>query len=459
MRRREFLQALAGPAAMGPAGGKPNIIFILADDLWWGDLNCYGNRNLKTPGMDRLAKEGTLFTQFYVNGPVCSPSRAGFFTGRYPGRHGIHGHFATEELNRRRGMPNYLPEGTPNVARTLRAAGYATAHFGKWHLGNNGGAPLPGAYGFDVHRSVSSTDPQWVENAPGFRAQSSRVFVDWGLEFIREQKGRPFYLQLWMLVPHAPLAPTEAQLAPFAKTGPADTVPHKGAHQIYNASVADLDTQVGRLLAELDKMGLAGNTMVILSSDNGPEDIHIRNASHSAFGSPGPFRGRKRSLYEGGVRVPFLVRWPGRTPAGKVNATTAVSGVDLLPTLAAAAGVKVDDAVGLDGEEMLDVFVGTARSRKKPLFWEWRFQIAGYYANKSPILAMRDGDWKLLMNPDRSRVELYDIPRDPYELTNLAAREPKVVEKLARRMLSWQAELPKGPMDEGAGSLAYPMPR
>lgn len=458
MQRRHFLQSLAAPLAAAQER-KPNIIFILADDMGWGDLSCYGNRGMKTPGIDRLAKEGTLFTQFYVNGSVCSPSRTAFFTGQFPARHKVHGHFAAEEINAHRGMPNFLPAATPNLARTLRDAGYTTAHFGKWHLGGNGGAPLPGAYGFDAHRSVTSTDRQWMENAPGFRAESSRVFVDWGLDFIRTHREKPFYLQLWMLLPHAPLAPTEAQLAPFDKTGPADTVPNKGAHQIYNAALADLDTQVGRLLTELDRMGVAENTIVIFSSDNGPEDIHIRNASHSAFGSPGPFRGRKRSLYEGGVRVPFLVRWPGRTPAGKVNSTTVVAGVDFVPTLTALAGTAPPNERDLDGENLADVFRGAHRPRVRPLYWEWRFNIAGYHANKSPILSVRDGDWKLLMNPDRSRVELYDIPKDPYELTNLAASQKKVAARLAQKVLAWQATLPKGPFDEGAGSLAYPMPQ
>ncbi len=197
----------------------------------------------------------------------------------------------------------------------------------------------------------------------------------------------------------------------------------------------------------------------MFSSDNGPEDIHIRNASHSAFGSPGPFRGRKRSLYEGGIRVPFIVRWPGRVPAGRVETRSVLSGVDLLPTLLKIAGLPQDDALGLDGEDVSDILFGASRPRRKPLFWEWRFAIAGYNINRSPMLAIREGDWKLLLNPDFSRVELYDIPRDPMELNNLADRRPEIVKDLAAKALAWQKTLPLGPIEPTAGKNDYPWPR
>jgi N-acetylgalactosamine-6-sulfatase len=236
-------------------------------------------------------------------------------------------------------------------------------------------------------------------------------------------------------------------------------VPHKGAKQIFYASVTDLDAEIGRLLKELDHLGVANNTLVLFSSDNGPEDIHINNASHSGVGTPGPFRGRKRSLYEGGVRVPFLVRWPGQVPANRVDDTSVVSGVDFLPTLCQLCGVKLPAAYAGDGEDVADILRGKARARTNPLFWEWRFEIAGDTLNKSPMLSIRDGQWKLLFNPDKSRVELYDIPNDPSELNNLAGRNPKVVEELSKRALDWQATLPKGPVAPGAGSNAYPWPR
>jgi N-acetylgalactosamine-6-sulfatase len=238
-------------------------------------------------------------------------------------------------------------------------------------------------------------------------------------------------------------------LQPFEKQQPGPGVPWPGAAQIYHASLRDLDTQIGRLLAELDKAGLGENTLVLFSSDNGPEDIHIGNASHSAYGSPGPFRGRKRSLYEGGVREPGIVRWPGQVPAGRVEKDSIVSGVDFFPTIAKLAGASAPE--GLDGEDVGDILRGASRPRRAPLFWEWRFNVAGYAYNRSPILSMRDGEWKLLMNPDRSRVELYRIPADPMELNNLATQQPAVAGRMEKRLLAWQKTLPPGPLDPTAG--------
>jgi arylsulfatase A-like enzyme len=309
MRRRDFLMAAGGRvmASVARAASEsrpPNIVFILADDLGWGDLSCYGNQRLKTPNLDRLAAQGTLFTQFYVNGPVCSPSRAAFMTGHFPARHRIHGHLATAEENQRRGMPNFLDPSIPTVASLLKKAGYRTGHFGKWHLGSGPGAPPPEAYGFDVSRPVNSSNPYWREDKISyFRAHSTRLIVDEVLQFIKQDLSCPFYVNVWTLLPHATLDPTKEQLEPFMKLSPQTASGHLGSHQIYFASLRELDTQLGRLIDELDKLGLKDNTLILFSSDNGPEDIHIRNASHSAFGSPGPFRGRKRSLYEGGIRA------------------------------------------------------------------------------------------------------------------------------------------------------------
>jgi N-acetylgalactosamine-6-sulfatase len=414
---------------------------------------------MKTPNLDRLAREGTLFTQFYVNGSVCSPTRSAFMTGMFPARNRMHGHIATEEMNQNRAMPNFLDPARPTVARVLKEAGYRTGHFGKWHLGHGTGAPMPDAYGFDEHKSVTSNEKRFTEGAAGFRAKSSEWIVSNALEFVRSTPaGTPFYAQLWTLLPHAPLAPTPEQLAPFKNQQPGPHVPWPGAQQVYNASLRDLDTQIGRLLDELEKDGRAKDTLILFSSDNGPEDIHIMNASHSAFGSPGPFRGRKRSLYEGGVRVPGLVRWPGRVPAGRVETKAVVSGVDWLPTMAKLAGAPVPAAASVDGEDMSDVLMGSSRARRKPLHWEWRFNVAGYAVNRSPILSMREGDWKLLMNPDGSRVELYRIPEDPGEMNNRAVAEPAVVKRMSERMLAWQKTLPAGPLDAAAGKNDWKWP-
>jgi arylsulfatase A-like enzyme len=456
-----LLAAFAWPApAFGQAKrAKPNIIFILADDLGWGDLSCYGNPYFKTPNLDRLAAQGTLFTHFYVNGSVCSPSRCAFLTGQYPARQRIHGHFATPEQNKARGMPDWLDPQVPNLASLLRRAGYATAHIGKWHLGrgNSAGAPTIDKYGFDFVGTGERGGAKISNDDPYFRARSTELFVDEALGFIRKHAKKPFYLQLWTLVPHATLNPTPEQMKPFEKHS-SPNVTHKSARTVYYASVAELDKQVGRLLDELEKMGLADDTIIVFSSDNGPEDIFILNAGHSGVGSAGPFRGRKRSLYEGGVRVPFLVRWPGQVPAKRIDEEAILAGVDFLPTLAKLSGAKLPDRYDGDGEDMSDVLLGKPRQRSRPLLWEWRFNIAGDPVHKSPILAIREGKWKLHLNPDRSRMELYDIPRDPTQLDNVAEKHPGVVERLAELALTWQRGLPVGPMDPNAGKLALPWP-
>ncbi|GMU23568.1 MAG: N-acetylgalactosamine-6-sulfatase [Phycisphaerae bacterium] len=437
---------------------QPNVIFILADDLGWGDLSCYGHQRLRTPRLDGLASEGTLFTQFYVNASVCSPSRCAFMTGQYPAHHRIHGHYATHEQNAQRDMSNWLDPKVPNVAALLKSAGYATAHFGKWHLGSGEGAPEPTEYGFDAARTMVSPTPGWTEPAATFWAKSTGLFVDEALEFIKAHKEQRFFVNIWTLVPHAPLNPTQEQMKPFLRFSWGRGIEQKSAETIYYASVADLDAQVGRLLDELEKLGLADNTLVIFSSDNGPEDIHITNAGHSGVGSAGPFRGRKRSLYEGGIRVPFIVRWPKHVLAGRIEDSSVVAGVDLLPTLCGLIGVTIPPSHALDGEDVRDVLLGASRPRKNPLMWEWRFNIFGEPFHRSPLLAIREGDWKLLMNPDRSRVELYDIPRDPAQLNNVAEEHRNVTDQLAGKVLAWQKTLPKGRIDATAGKADYPWP-
>jgi len=449
-----------GFSAAARGGERPNVIFLLADDLGWGDLGCYGHPQIKTPNLDRLAAQGTLFTHFYVNGSVCSPSRCAFFTSHYPSRHSIHGHYATKEQNANRGMSQFLDPNVPNIASTLKRAGYATAHVGKWHLGENTGGPSPKEYGFDFVGTLERGGAVGPNTDPYFRARSTALFVDESLEFIREHKEGPFYLQLWTLVPHALLNPTDEQMQPYARLqpGPKD-FPHKSAAQIFYSSVTNLDQEIGRLLKELDALGLADNTIVVFSSDNGPEDIHIGNAGHSGIGSAGPFRGRKRSLYEGGVRVPFIVRWPGHVPAGKVNNTSVVAGVDLLPTVCELAGVKTSDGFETDGESMAEVWLGSDRDRTRPLFWEWRFRIAGDLMHHSPMLAVREGPWKLYLNPDRSRIELYDMRTDHTQVDNVAAAQPELVARLSKLALDWHATRPPGPRDPGAGGNSYPWPK
>lgn len=443
---------------------RPNFVFVFADDWGWGDLGCYGHEIIKTPNLDRLASEGTLFTQFYVCSGVCSPSRTAVMTGQFPARNSIHGHFANHEMNQARGMPDWLDPEAVTYTRLLKGAGYSTAHFGKWHLGNGEGAPEPSAYGIDECRINGGNGPALEfsrENwQPGQRCRSSEFIVNHTIRFIEEHREDPFFVNVWLNDTHAILDPSEEQIELYSAMRPQYVGDyHWGAPAIYFSVVSEADRQIGRLMNRLDELGLAENTIFIFSSDNGPEDILVRNASHSGVGAPGPFRGRKRSLYEGGVRVPFILRWPGGGGSrGQIDNTTPLCGVDLLPTFCDLAHADLPETVELDGEDMSDVFSGSQRDRTTPLMWEWRFRIIGHVLNQSPMLSIRDENWKLLINPDRDRVELYDIPRDPSELNNLAGENPSLVDEMAEQVFGWQESLPEGPVAPTAGSNAYRWP-
>lgn len=435
---------------------KPNILFILADDLGWGDLGCYGNQQIKTPNLDKLAAGGTKFTQFYVNASVCSPSRVAFSTGQYPARWEIHGHLSSHDTNAKRGMPDQLDPAAPMIARQLQQIGYVTGHFGKWHLGGVGAA----RYGFDESKLFAGPPPNFPQQQtdPDFWAHSTDHFVDAAIDFVdrHHDQGKPFYVNLWTFLPHAPVQPTEEQLKPynrFRSTSPGFTSPW----QAYFAAVTSVDSAIGRLIDRLEELGLADNTLILFSSDNGPEAMEISNARHSGVGSPGPLRGRKRSLYDGGVRMPLIVRWPGHVPAGRVERASIVAAVDFFPSLCALTGAPIPEGYAGDGEDVSDIWLGASRPRprKSPLMWEWRYRVFGHVYNRSPILAIRDGRWKLLMNPDHSRVELYDMQHDAREMTNLAPQHEDVVKRLSEHVLSWQKTLPQSPFDPDAGQDAY----
>ncbi|MFN3325601.1 MAG: sulfatase [Bryobacteraceae bacterium] len=467
MTRKQFLKSLGAwsaaatlPAAQ-PDSQRPNFIFILCDDLGWGDLPSFGHRSttahggwivrgeLKTPHLDRMAREGTRFTQFYVASAVCSPSRAAFMTGLFPGRVGIHDYVANPELNRKRGVANHLDPEVPTLTALLKQHGYATAHFGKWHLGVPKLSPEPERYGVDRYAACL--------DGPLGRPGSSGRIADEVIAFIDSNRDRPFFINAWLYDPHSPLHPTEEMMEPYRDLSPR-WGDNKGAMQVYYGVLTEMDRHIGRILDKLDQAGLSRNTVVLFASDNGPESGLIPFTSHYAgVATSGPFRGIKRSLYEGGIRSPLIVRWPGKAPEGRVDDTTLMGGVDFLPTICRLAGVP--PPANLDGEDLSDALRGKPRTKSKPLLWENRFPVYGHVLDMSPMLAIRSGRWKLLMNPDRSRVELFDIPKDPAEMDNLAARNPKVVAELSSKLLEWQKTLPKGPVDPAAGSNHYPWPR
>ena len=446
-------------AADQPNASRPNIVFIFADDLGWGDLSCYGQPRIKTPNLDRLAREGTLFTQFYVAGSVCSPSRTGIMTGQCPARQRIFGHLSSNAINANRGMPNALAPDVVTLTDLLRQGGYTTGHFGKWHLGEIS----PEEYGLDVFRTerfsnVEDRGPLDIWGAAN-RPNCTADILDAALEFVDSQQGsaKPFFINAWLSDPHATLNPSPEQLAVVKQLAP-NGVDFAGAAQIYYACVLEMDKQVGRFLAELKQRGLAENTLVIFSSDNGPEDFTIKNAAHSGVGSAGPLRGRKRSIYEGGIRTPFILRWPGHVPAGKVNNDSVVIGTDFLPTICKIVGVDATNCGTFDGEDMSDVWLGSTRPRVKAGFWEWRYRVFGHPWYCPPQWAIRDGDFKLLMNPDGSRIELYDLSRDPGERDNIASEHPEKVKTLAKKLRDWAAELPASPMDADAGEANWHWP-
>ena len=451
--------AAVAPVFVRPARQKPrpNIVFILADDLGWGDLHCYGHNQVKTPHIDRLAAEGVLFTQFYTASPVCSPSRAAFMTGRFPAELRVHGHFATPpesnlEANAARAMPNFLDPAIPSVTQLLKGAGYRTALFGKWHLGKAPDAPGFEAYGIDTHRTVDSNEMSWDPHDDYHATHSTQVITDDTIQFIEQNRERPFFVQASLLDTHSRLRVTEEQAAAYPNL--------LGAPRIYYSAVTRIDNQVGRLMARIDELGLREKTVIIFSSDNGPDSHTVRTAGEHAVGSAGPFRGRKTTLYEGGVRVPFIARCPGLIPEGRVDDTTVASAVDFLPTLCSLAGATLPAGIEQNGEDMSSALLSKPVARRKPLLWEWRFRMTPpSVIDKSPRLAIREHRWKLLMNPDRSRVELYDVPKDPSELTNLADRQPALVKDLSARLLDWHAKLPEGPVDPQSRNDNYRWPK
>lgn len=461
---RSFTALLAAVAGLLAADRPPNVIFILTDDQGWGDSKFAGHPYVKTPNLDRLAKEGTWLRQFYVAATVCSPSRTAFMTSHYPARHLIHGHFSDHAANAARSMPDWLDPEVTTLPDLLKQAGYATAHFGKWHLGHGNGAPPPEAYGIDVSKTQNSSGTPLGDEGkePYFRARSTALMVDETIKFAKANKDKPFYVNLWTLVPHAALKPTPEQLAVYAELQPKADDPAFGEWtrkyyanakdlrsqmQVFCASLTDLDTQIGRLLDSLDELGLTNDTLIFLSSDNGPEDYRVGNAANAGVGSAGPLRARKRSMYEGGIRTFGLVRWPGKVPAGRVEEHAVVGGVDFLPTIAALAGVKVPANLAADGEDKSALWLGAAAApRRAPLYWEWISGVQGPQDGyQPPPLCVRDGDWKLFVDHAGKNAQLFDIPKDPGEQRDVAAQHPEVVQALTTKALAWAKTLPASP--------------
>ena len=429
---------LSGP--VGTAADRPNILFIFADDWGFGDLGCHDNEVIETPHLDRLASQGTDFHQFTVASGVCSPSRVALLTGRFPARYGVTQHFASVGHHKKTGMPDWMTPRAPMLPRLLKQAGYHTCHFGKWHLTNYHipDAPPPAAYGYD--RAA-------IWGGSKHSASPDEVF-DLAIDAIRETQDKPFFINLWIHETHTPHYPKQEMLDRYAAKGLDER------ERVYPAVVTHADKEIGRVLQALDDTGNADNTLVIFSSDNGPEYTIDRRKQmeHSELGcglttwysrgSTGGLKGAKRSLHEGGVRVPLIVRWPGTVKAGAIDQTSVITAVDWLPTLCKLAGAGLPEGYAGDGEDRSEVLLGRPGDRTRPIFWYWP---GGHGGANWPLAAIRQGRWKLLMSEDRKRLELYELPADRAEANNLAGKHPAMVKQLREELLQWLAELPEEP--------------
>lgn len=412
--------------------GPPNIVFMFADDLGYGDLSCYGHPYAKTPVLDQLAKEGTRFTQFYVTGVTCNPSRTGLMTGQFPARFSKY-------------AADFGFGDRVTITELLKKRGYKTGHFGKWHIGPN---DSDGVYGIDTVKTIGKSRDK--------SAGRDDDLYSAAIEFIRENKDGPFYVNVWGHATHFPVN-TPAELANQFDNVTVDrndfspTMQHKfdeclkiggdldESMRQYLGDIHQIDLNVGRVLQALDDLGLKDNTIVVFSSDHGPAPVILgkksaRMFSNNMLGYAGPFRGGKHEQYEGGTRVPFIIRWPDKVKAGRVDTTNVCSFVDWLPTLCALAGIE-EPPSDLDGENITDAWLGANRQRTNPLFWK--------VSSTGSAPAIRDGKWKLHLNRKRDKeVELYDLSVDPGESKNVAAENPKVVTRLSKQLRAWVAELP-----------------
>ncbi|MEP1486848.1 MAG: sulfatase-like hydrolase/transferase [Algibacter sp.] len=431
---------------------KPNIIFIFADDWGWGDLSAHGHPYVKTPNIDRLVNEGTDFLRFTVASGVCSPSRVAVMTGQFPARHNIDGHFAWVPSNAKRNMPDWLDYDITLLPKLLQKSGYATAHFGKWHLSNNmvPDSPTPIEYGYDTYGAFNCSG----EQMPYYKDADNTI------DFIEKnnREHKPFFINLWVHEPHTPHHVVPKYQWRFPELEAADN--------IYASILSHADDRIGKVLNALDRLKLTDNTLVVFSSDNGPARAvktitelrtYLDTATGVGYGIgaskgvTGGRKGYKASLFEGGIGVPFIARWPGKIKAGVIDDSSLISAVDLLPTFCEVAGVKLPENYKPDGISQVTTLMGkTYPSRTKPLFWKIG---ASWPINKNKpdhwvSYAIVDNQWKLVANQDLSYVELYDIAKDVSEKNDLKEQRTDVVDDLKNKIIVWQKTLPKKPKNK-----------
>ncbi|MGH8021122.1 MAG: arylsulfatase [Opitutaceae bacterium] len=461
--RFAFVSLTACVAACMASGAsqKPNLVFILADDLGYGDLGCFGQEEIATPHLDRMAAEGTRFTQAYAGSTVCAPSRCVLMTGLHTGH-------ATVRANQRPGMTSgyFLDADDITIARILQDAGYATAAIGKWGLGMPGieATGLPERQGFDyffgylnqshAHNSYPShlfrnttrvnlpnTVPDEQPNGTGVSDNKAvfaqDLFIDEALRFLRTPRDEPFFLYFAPTLPHA-----NNESRPFGLE-----IPNYGfyegrdwpeAKKAFAAMVSRLDHDVGRILEALRDPGLAENTLVIFSSDNGPHKEG--GADPELFNSSGAFQGHKRSLHEGGIRAPTIAWQPGVVPAGRTSDAIWYF-PDVLPTFAAAAGVEPPRE--LDGVNVLPTFHGETQPELSERLLYWEFHERGF------ARAVRLGPWKAIQKSPDAPLELYNVVKDPGETHDLARAQPAIAQKLGAAMKAAHTPPENTPVAEG----------
>ena len=437
-----FLTGSSTDAAERP----PNIIMVFIDDMGWGDFSCFGNTAASTPAIDQLAEEGVRFTQFYVNSPICSPSRVALTTGQYPQRWRIGSYLASRSANQNRGIAEWLDPAAPTLARMLHDAGYATGHFGKWHMGGQrdvDDAPPITDYGFD--RSLTNFEGMgakllpltmtpdgkegriWQDaerlGSPVTWMQRSEItggFTAAALDFIKEAHAakKPFYLNLWPDDVHSPFWPPVDQW-------------QDGKQEKYRAVLEAMDAQLAVLFEHIQNYKeLKRNTLILICSDNGPEP---------GAGSAGPLRGAKTTLYEGGIRSPLIVWGPGivaQEASGSTDTESCFAAFDLVPSLLEIAGIQHSEEIPFDGMDVSPALRGKQSVIHGPIYWRRPPDRKMYKAlgdTVLPDLAVRDGNWKLLCDYDGQNIQLFDLHKDPGEKNNIAADFDKVRDRLCQQ--------------------------
>jgi len=429
-------------------GRRPNIVLIVADDMGYADVGFQGSRDIPTPNIDAIAKSGIRFTDAYVSGPYCSPTRAGLMTGRYPQRFG-------HEFNPARNPEFGLPLDQTTMADRLKAAGYRTALFGKWHLGS---APRlhPMERGFDEFFGFLGGEHSYFDAMPATGgpvfdgrkpAEKMGYLTDELAEraagFIERNRSRPFFLYLAFNAVHTPMDATKKYLSRFPSIA-------NEQRRTYAAMLSAMDDGIGRTLAALRAGGLEENTLIVFFSDNGGPTMPTTTINGS---SNAPLRGSKRQTWEGGIRVPFVIQWKGHLAAGKTDSRPIIQ-LDVLPTALAAAGVEIRPDWKLDGVDLLPFLTGKdTRAPHDALYW----RLGG-------MMAIRKGDWKLVKTregplrdtdpavlSDLSTAELYNLATDIGEKNNLAAQHPEKVKELAEAWQRWNAQLVRPLWSPGPG--------